>query len=433
MNELFIIILLILLNGVLSLSEIALISARKSFLSNEEKKGNVAARVALKLAGEPDRFLSTVQIGITVIGLLTGLFSGTMFADELGSLIAGWGLSASVAYPLAQAIIVVIVTYVTVIFGELVPKRIGMSAAEKAALIVARPMQWLATATYPFVWLLSKSTSLVFNLFGLKDDSGKITEEEIKSMIQEGTEEGEIQSVEQDIMERVLLLGDLRISSLMTYRSDIVYLEIGMSAMEVFEVMRDNVFEAYPVVERDIDHVKGMVRLKDLIFALNGEGFQLTDVMTPPRFYHENMSVYNVMEQMKREHTSQALVCDEFGSCQGIITLKDILGGLVNTPSDSHPDPDIVKRTEADGWFVDGQCGLYDFLLFFDKEELYSNDYDFNTIAGLILEELRHIPQVGESVLWNIFRFEVLDMDNARIDKVLVTLSARDVDDELAG
>ena len=430
MNELFIIIFLILLNGVLSLSEIALISARKTFLTNEEKKGSKAAKVALKLANEPEHFLSTIQIGITIIGLLTGLFSGSMFADELSNIFIGWGLKENIAFPLAQGIIVVIVTYVTVVFGELVPKRIGMSAAEKAAIIVAQPMKWLAKATYPFVWLLSKSTSLVCNLFGVKGESGKITEEEIISMIQEGTEDGEIQSVEQDIMERVLLLGDLRVSSLMTYRADIVYLDINMTALEVLNVMKDNVFEAYPVVDHDIDHVKGMVRLKDLIFALNKEDFNLTDVMVAPRFFHENMNVFNVMDEMKQVHVSQALICDEFGSCQGIITLKDILGGLVNTPSESHPDADIVKRKEDEGWFVDGQCSLYDFLLFFEKEELYDNNYDFSTVGGLILDELGHIPEVGEVVEWKQFRFEVLDMDGARIDKVLTTIEENEYEDD---
>ena len=258
----------------------------------------------------------------------------------------------------------------------------------------------------------------------------KITEEEIISMIQEGTEDGEIQSVEQDIMERVLLLGDLRVSSLMTYRADIVYLDINMTALEVLNVMKDNVFEAYPVVDHDIDHVKGMVRLKDLIFALNKEDFNLTDVMVAPRFFHENMNVFNVMDEMKQVHVSQALICDEFGSCQGIITLKDILGGLVNTPSESHPDADIVKRKEDDGWFVDGQCSLYDFLLFFEKEELYDNNYDFSTVGGLILDELGHIPEVGEVVEWKQFRFEVLDMDGARIDKVLTTIEENEYDDD---
>ena len=412
------------------MSEIALISARKTFLTNEEKKGSKAAKVALKLANDPEQFLSTIQIGITIIGLLTGLFSGSMFAEELSVIFIKWGLNTNIAFPLAQGLIVVIVTYITVIFGELVPKRIGMSEAEKTALIVAQPMRWLAKATYPFVWLLSKNTALVCNIFGIKGDSGKITEEEIISMIQEGTEDGEIQSVEQDIMERVLLLGDLKVSSLMTYRADIVYLDIKMNADEVLNVMKDNVFEAYPVVDRDIDHVKGMVRLKDLIFALNNNDFNLEKVMVAPRFFHENMNVFNVMDEMKQVHVSQALICDEFGSCQGIITLKDILGGLVNTPSESHPDADIVKRKEDDGWFVDGQCSLYDFLLFFEKEELYDNDYDFSTIAGLILEELGHIPEVGEVVEWKQFRFEVLDMDGARIDKVLTTIKENDEEKE---
>ena len=218
MNEIIIIGGLIVLNGIFAMSEVALISARKSRLTADEKKGNKSAGVALKLANDPDRFLSTVQIGITLIGILTGIYSGNKIAADLTQIMIGWGVSATYASAVAQGIIVVIVTYLTIIFGELVPKRIGMSLAEKVAKLVARPMRTLSVVALPFVWLLSKSTELIFNLLGIDEKENKVTEEEIKSIIQEGAEDGEVQPVEQDIVQRVFLLGDLKVSSIMTHK-----------------------------------------------------------------------------------------------------------------------------------------------------------------------------------------------------------------------
>ena len=423
MNEIVIIAVLILLNGVLAMSEIALISVRKSYLANEVKKGSRAAEKVLKLTQKPEKFLSTVQIGITVIGILTGIFSGSAIADDFSALLMKWGVSVSVAHALAQTVIVVLVTYFTLIFGELVPKRIGMSAAEKASKLVARPMWFLSQIASPFVWILSKSTNGVFNMLGLDGDSGKVTEEEIKSMIDEGTKEGEVQEVEQDIVERVFMLGDLKVSSLMTHRSDVTALDVRMSSAQIREVLKNNLYEMYPVIDRDFDNVKGVVALKNLVFAIDEPDFDLSKVMAAPKYFHENMSVYKVLEQMKEYKISQALICDEFGSCIGIITLKDILDGLVGNIANTHEEPDIIKRKDGKGWLVDGQCALYDFLLHFDAENLYSNDSDFHTLGGLVLELLEHIPRAGESVQWHNFKFEIMDMDGVRIDKILVTVS----------
>lgn len=422
MSEIFIIIALILFNGVLAMSEIALISVRKSHLTNEIKKGSKSARTALRLVNEPDKFLSTIQIGITVIGILTGMYSGSVLADDFSEILSRWGVATSVSHPLAQATIVITVTYFTLIFGELIPKRIGMSVAEKTVLIVARPMYVLSRAAAPFVWLLAKSTSVVFNMLGIKPDSGKVTEEEIKSMINEGAKDGEVQEVEQDIMERVFLLGDLKVSSLMTHRSDMIALDINMSQCQIREVLENNLYESYPVIDRNFDNVRGVVELRDLIFRFENADFELEQVLGDPIFFHENMSVYKALERMKDQRLGQALICDEFGSCQGVITLKDILEGLVGTIEDTHSEPDIIVRTEADGWLVDGQCALHDFFAYFDKEHLYSNDNNFNTVGGLVVEQLEHIPRSGESVEWKEFRFEVIDMDGARIDKILVTI-----------
>ena len=291
MDEIIIIIGLILLNGIFAMSEVALISARKSRLSTDAKQGSKAARMALKLANEPDRFLSTVQIGITLIGILTGIYSGNKIAVSLTDLMHSWGMSSAYAPAAAQGVIVVIVTYLTIIFGELVPKRIGMSMAEKTAKIVARPMGVLAKIALPFVWLLAKSTEVIFNLLGIKETENKVTEEEIKSIIQEGTEGGEVQPVEQDIMQRVFMLGDLKVSSIMTHKSDIVWFDVDLSAEEVKVKLSDQLYEFYPVAEGDLDHVKGVVYLKDLMLHLYEPDFNLASLVHEATYFAEGMNV----------------------------------------------------------------------------------------------------------------------------------------------
>ena len=370
--EIAIIIALILLNGVFAMSEIALISARKSSLSNDIRHGSSTARIALKLANDPDKFLSTIQIGITLIGILTGIYSGDVLATDFGNILTDAGVPATYAYLLAQTLIVILVTYLTIIFGELVPKRIGMSASTRAAKLLARPMYWLSVIASPFVWILAKSTSLIFNLLHINTAEEKVTEEEIKSMIDEGTEN--------------------------------------------------------PVTQGNtLDNIIGVVYLKDLFGKLNSCEFNLRDVIRPAQYFHENMDVYKVLEQIRQHNIKYGLICDEFGSLQGIITMKDILEALVGTlPSDSE-DPDIVPRKDG-SWLIDGQCSFYDFLSHFEMEDLYP-DYNYNTLSGLILQQLGHIPKTGESMEWNDFTLEIVDMDGARIDKVLVTLTHKNEED----
>ena len=423
MDEIIIILLLILVNGIFAMSEIAVIQARKTTLSNDEKKGSKGAKTALRLANDPDRFLSTVQIGITLIGILTGIYSGASLSGRFSDVFESFGMPERWAYPLAQGIIVIVVTYLTIIFGELVPKRIGMSVAERVSEIIARPMYVLSVIAGPFVWVLSKSTEAVVDLLGVKNAESKVTEEDIKSIVQEGKEDGEVQEVEQDIVERVFMLGDLTVDSIMTHRSDVVTLDVNMTNDELKEVLNGNLYEAYPLIYRGIDNILGVVLLKDLLFRLDDKTLKLKSIMHPAVYFYENMSVYKALEQMKEKRLTQAFICDEFGSFQGIITLRDILEGLVGTINEVNNDPEIVKREDSESWLVDGQCSFYDFLSYFDKEDLYdSEQQDYNTLAGLIIEQMKHIPQAGERTDWNCFNFEIVDMDGARIDKVLVTM-----------
>ena len=424
MDEIFIIIGLILLNGVFAMAEIALVSARKSSLQEDAKRGNKAAKTALNLADEPDKFLSTVQIGITLIGILTGIYSGNKIALLLSDKIHAMGLSESYSASLAQFIIILLVTYLTLVFGELLPKRIGMSGAEKVAKIMSRPLLWLSVVASPFVWILSISTSTLLNLLGLKNNATKVTEAEIKSIIQEGAEEGEIQPMEQDIVERVFLMGDLRIGSLMTPRREMVFLNVAMTKEEVHKIVCDELHEMYPVIDNNND-ILGIVTLKELFSALSTSDFVLSNHISDVVYLYENISVYKVLENMKIQGFNRGLVCDEFGSCVGIVTLKDLMEGLVGVVNDQddHQEPQIIKRSNKNEWLVDGQCPIHELLQHFDMEEFYEVNESYTTIAGLCLEILEHIPSAGEKIKWNSLEIEIADMDGARIDKVLVTLN----------
>ncbi len=422
MEEIIIILALILLNGVFSMSEIAMISARKSSLQSEANKGSKSARKALHLQDNPDKFLSSVQVGITLIGLLTGMFSGNKIAAIFSQVLTDAGLEAGLASGIAQTIIIIVVTYLSIVVGELVPKRIGLGAAEKVAKTMAGPMNFISKMTTPIVWVLSKSTSGLVKLLGLKDQESKVTEEEIMSIIQEGTDDGEVLPMEQDIVDRVFTLGDLSVDTIMTPRSDIVWLEKDMNEAQVREIIEENLYEEYPVAIRDLDNVIGIMRLKEFVVNSGKPDFCLEKMISQPLYFHEYMNVYKVLEAMKAKKASRALVCDEFGKCCGIITHKDILEALIgdmNDDDDADEDPQIMERKGGDGWSVDGQCMIYDFLRHFELDE-DMQDYEYTTVAGLIIDSLEHIPEIGEKIEWGKFTLEVVNMDGPRIDRVIV-------------
>lgn len=425
MDDLIIIIALILLNGVFSMSEVALISARKSKLSSDAKSGNRSAATALELANEPDRFLSTVQIGITLIGILTGLFSGATIATELGDYLAGLGMAPKFALTLSKIVIVSVVTYLSIVVGELVPKRLALARADSMARLVAGPMKLLSVITYPLVWLLSASTSALVKLFRLGANTSKVTEEEIRSLIQEGTESGEVKEVEQDIMERVLVLGDYRIGAIMTGRKDVACLTVAMDEESIRKVFAEDLHSTYPVFDSEKEEICGVISLKQLILTLGKPGFRIEKELSAGLSLPETMTVYDALDTFKRTREHTALVYDEYGCFQGILTVGDILDGLVGNMPEASEEPMIVKRPDSEEWLVDGQCPVYDFLSSFDREDLYQ-PAPYTTIGGLLIEDLKRVPAVGDSVVWNGFRFEVVDMDRARIDKIAVSLVGQD-------
>ena len=399
--------------------EIALVSARKARLEVEIKKGKKSAKTALELANNPDRFISTSQLGITLISILTGLLSGELFVNDLSVVLSRISWLEPSAFIISKTLIVIVVTYFSLVIGELVPKRIGLGYAEKVAISLANPMNFVSLIAYPFVWLLSKSTVFVTSVFGLsRMDENKVTEEEIKAIVQEGFDDGEVQEVEQDIVERVFTLGDRDVGSIMTHRSDMVWLDITDTPEKIKSKVNENLFNIYPVSSEELDNMVGVVHLKDLFDKVNMPDFSLTHVVRQAQFVPENQSVYNALEMFRKERIKYGIVTDEFGGIQGIVTLTDILEALIGQVPDADEELEITKR--ADGsWLVDGQYSFYDFLAHFDMEYLYAEN-DFNTLSGLILDQLERVPDTGDKLIWQNLEFEIIDMDKARIDKVLV-------------
>lgn len=322
MSEILIIFGLIILNGVFSMAEISLLSARKTRLELESNKGDSKAKEALKLANNPDTFLSTVQIGITLIGILTGIFSGENLKGGIRHTIEQYPTLAPYSSGIATAIVVIIVTYFSLILGELVPKRIGMSHPEGIAKFVATPMKVVSYITYPFIWLLSRSTQLIVTIFRIKPAENSVTEEEIKAIISEGTSAGAIEETEQGIIERVFHLGDRNIMSLMTHRSDIMWMDLNCQVADIKQKMREVVHTNYPLCEGVIDNVKGIVSIKDILLA--SDTTPLKELMKPALFVPENNSVYQVLEKLKTQNTTCCFIVDEYGSLEGMMTINDI-------------------------------------------------------------------------------------------------------------
>jgi putative hemolysin len=426
--EILLLLGLILLNGVFSMSEIALVSARKARLEAQANKGNKRAKEALELASHPDRFLSTVQIGITLIGILTGIISGEKLTDDFAGFLNQFKILQPYSNGLATALIVILLTYFSLVLGELVPKRLGLSRPEAIAKTMAKPMNLLSIITHPFIWLLSKSSTLIVKMFKIKTDNNQVTEEEIKAIISEGTEHGAIDEAEQEIIERVFHLGDRNITSLMTHRSDMVWFDVNENEEKIREKITDAPHSVYPICDGDIDNMKGVVSIKDIYVADDSTLFK--DLMKPALFIPDNNTAYQVMEKFKLSRIHSCFVVDEYGSVRGMITLNDILEAIIGDmpQPDDMEDYEILQRDDGT-YLIDAQIPFYNFLSKFNKTEWMSeSEHEYDTLAGCILHGLERIPKTGDKLEWRGFSIEVIDMDGHRIDKVLVKANREVID-----
>ncbi len=423
MVEILILSILIIVNGLFVMTEIALVSARKSRLEMMAKKGDLKAKIALNLAENPEKFLSTAQIFITLIAILTGVYSGEKFAHFVEPNINKIEFLKPYAATVSTVIIVIVVTFLSIIFGELVPKRLGMLRAEKIARVVSGPMNILSAVTYPIVWLLSKISQLFFKILNIKTSSDNaVTEEEIKAMITEGSEHGAIEEEEKDIIERLFHLGDRNITSLMTHRTDIVWFDENDTVQNFKDRFEVLTYSTYPICDQIVDDITGVVFVKDILKA--NATTKLKDLSKLAMFVPENNTAYQLLEKFKSSKIHSCFIVNEYGTLEGMVTLNDILEAIVgDVPQSGQEEYGIIER--ADGsYLVDAQIPFYDFLSHFEKTEwMHEGEHDFDTLAGFVLHELEHIPITGEQFEWNGFDFEIVDMDGQRIDKVIVKIS----------
>ena len=423
-TEIAIILVLIIINGIFVLSEIALVSSRKARLQQRANEGDEGARKALELASSPNRFLSTCQIGVTFISILAGAFGGSTVAGEVEARLKEIPLLTPYSHIAGIILVVMGISYFSLVVGELVPKRLGMSRPEKVASIIASPMNTISLLLSPVVRILSISTDLVLKVAGIKPvEEPPVTEEEIKILIDEGTRAGVFEEVEQDIVERVFRLSDRRAASLMIPRADVIWLDIDDSPDEIRLKVEASDYPLFPVGRGSLDDVLGVVRSRDMLScSLKDQQIDLKSSLMPPQFIPESMAALKILELFRQSGVQVALVVDEYGGIQGLVTLKDILEAIVgDMPYVGKPtEPQVVKRDDG-SWLVDGMLSTDEFKEIFQVKRLPGEDSGYyQTIGGFVMMHLGRIPSTGDRFVWDDLSFEVVDMDENRIDKMII-------------
>jgi putative hemolysin len=424
-TDILLLLVLILLNGVFAMSEIAIVSSRRARLVQMADTGSSGARHALTLASEPTRFLSSVQVGITSIGILNGAIGEASIASRLRASLEQVPAVAPYAETFSLGIMVVVLTYFSLILGELVPKRLALTHPEAIASIIARPMEILATIGRPIVTFLSVSTDTILRLLGVRQvKQPAVTVEEIRVLLEQGADEGVFEDAEHEMVTNVLNLDDRHVGAVLTPRSDVVFLDV-RDAMDVNrQKLRQDPHNVLPLCDGGLDHVLGFVRSTAVLDKLlDGKTIDLPALAEKPLFVPETMSLMTLLEQFKRTHLPVALVVDEFGGVEGLVSLTDVIGSIVGElPSEPGDEPSIVRRDDG-SWLLDGALDLDTVLRTLDAESLLS-DYDrqhYHTLGGLAMLALGRVPRTGDLFHRGDYRFEIVDMDGNRVDRVLVS------------
>jgi putative hemolysin len=418
--EIFILLGLIVLNGVFAMSEIAIVTAKKSRLQQLADKGSRSAEIALKLAEDPTQFLSTVQIGITSIGIMNGIFGESILAEPFSIWLQGLGVPASFSDNFATILVVVVVTYLSIVVGELVPKRVGQINAEKIACIVAKPMQVLAICTKPFVFLLSASTRGLMKLLGFAQTGGQqVTEEDIHAILEEGSSSGIIEEQEHTMVKNVLRLEDRSIISLMVPRSDMVYLDTALTIEENYQRVMMSPHSRFPVCTKQNDNLVGVINAKELLAAaLRGEQVSLIDIAKPCPAVPETLTAMELLDFFRRSRTQMVFVVDEYGELRGLVTLQDLLEALTGEFIGEEGEDAYIIRRDDGSLLLDGMLSIVDF-----KDCLHIDDLPeegtYQTLNGLLMLIMGRVPKTADKIELNGWQFEIVDMDGRRVDKVI--------------
>ncbi|HMN18692.1 MAG TPA: hemolysin family protein [Ignavibacteriaceae bacterium] len=420
--EYLIILGLFILNGLFAMSEIALVSSKRARLEEKAKKGSKGAKIALKLLDEPEKFLSTVQIGITLIGIIAGAFGGLAFADDLVPVLQKISWLAPYADKAAIAIVVTVITYLSLVIGELVPKTIAFNNPEGITVALAPVMKLLSWITTPVVSFLSFSTKIFLKILMIKKkERTPVTEEELKILIEKGTQFGTLEHKESELLKRIFRFGDRRAYEIMTNRQDVIVINIKDTLERIKQQVYENPFSRYPVYDETPDNIFGIFTIKDFFHSLNNKpDFRLKDILTQPLFIPDNLTGIKVFEKFQKTKTYVAIVIDEYGSFEGIITLHDLIENIFGDLPDKHEEEEIAIIKRDDGsLLIDGSI-LIDEL----KEHLHINFEDeenYSTLGGFMMYKLNRIPTAGDKFEYKSYMFEIVDMDGKRVDKVLVT------------
>lgn len=423
--ELIVILALILANGFLAMSEMSLASSRKVRLKQMADDGNKNAATALALAEEPTRFLSTVQIGITLINILTGTFGGASLSARLAPYIAEIAFLARWSNAIAVVIVIALITYFTLILGELVPKRLALNNSERIATLVAPVISWISRATAPIERLLSVSTDFVVSLLGMnRSEEESVTDEEVRILLEQGAESGIFEPIEEEIVEQLFRLSDLSVDALLTPRTDVEWLDVNDSPAEISAQLQEHTHSRYPVADGDLDNVIGLVLVKDLFAsALNGAPMDLRSIMQQPLFIPDSMPALEALERLRQTRTHIALVIDEYGGFEGLVTLADFVEAIIGEVPDTHDeeDPDIIQRPDG-SYLLDGMLPIDRFQQLMEVKTMPGDSEGYyQTLGGFVMSMLGRVPAAGDAFDWHNMRLEVMDMDGRRVDKVLVS------------
>jgi putative hemolysin len=423
--DLLFVFCLIILNGILAMTELAVVSSRRSKLQAQANNGNKGAKIALELKDDPSKFLSTVQIGITMIGIFSGAFSGVTIAGPLGDYLT-FTFPALTTYgdDLAIVLVVTVITYLSLVIGELVPKQIALRYADSAAIAIAVPIYWLSRITRPLVLLLDASNKLVLTLLSVKvGGDSPVSAEEVKAVIAEGTEAGALEPEEKQMLDRVMRLDNIGVKHVMTHRRDMIWLEVNEPSDSVLEKVRTSRHTRYPVCRDSVENLLGILVVKDLLLQLSvQDNFDLQNILYQPMHLPDTATILEALEQFKRSTATMAIVVNEYGGLEGIVTLKDMMEAIVGTlPEPAHrEDYQGVQRNDG-SWLLDGGLSIHEAEEMLGISTTEDGSESYTTVAGLMLDHFGHIPREGDEIIWQGLRFEVIDMDNNRIDKVLVS------------